>query len=637
MISKTGRKLMCFLCVLAMTFGMMPGRTARADEEVSYISSSWEGTSVVEVTDRITNYGVVSAHSYEIWGNGAVDWYVVNSSSVNIDRRVTVRGTVHLILCDGACLTVTGGITVASGNTLTIHGQSGGTGKLYAGVGDNDSIEPQTHVAGIGGEEYGTGGTVNIHGGTVTAKGGFNGAGIGGGSGGAGGTVNIYGGIVTAYGGDNAAGIGGGYNGAGIGGGYIGAGGTVNIYGGTVTAYGGDNAAGIGGGGGSNNNGSLTLGQDVYAFASAAEAPDGSRDPLALDGERKVRGNRARYMLVGARYPVTFDKRGHGDDPLPYYAIPGGRITDSHTLSEAGWIFGGWYTSGGTRWNFETDTVNGPLELHAEWTEGRQTPVYHEIPFIPVYEEIPAPEPSEEDPEPDPVVEPSPDPAPDPSPDPAPEPGPAVKRKEKTEGATVEYKGEKITVSANMTWDGEVTYTGGKIKPSDVGYELDLSDLYDEVKVEKGDQKPEDLFEIRYVNKNNVHKSASGKKASFYAKIKLNEQAAKEAGLSKEDIERLKAVVDALNEKLKNNPCRYKVNPVKLSKKDTKVTATVKWKGEKISKVKSIRVTAMVNGEEKTFRLKPGQYKIKVKNAAKHIVTITGKGDFKGTITVKLP
>ncbi len=247
----------------------------------------------------------------------------------------------------------------------------------------------------------------------------------------------------------------------------------------------------------------------------------------------------------------------------------------------------------------------------------------------PFVQPVPSPEPAEEDPEPEPAEEPASDPAP--------EPGPAVKSKEKTVGATVEYKGEKITVNANMTWDGEVTYTGGKIKPSDVGYKLDLSDLYDEVKVEKGDQKPEDLFEIRYVNKNNVHKSASGKKASFYAKIKLNEQAAKEAGLSEEDIEGLKAVVDALNEKLKNNPCRYKVNPVKLSKKDTKVTATVKWKGEKISKVKSIRVTVPVNGEEKTFRLKPGQYKIKVKNAAKHIVMITGKGDFKGTITVKLP
>lgn len=49
---------------------------------------------------------------------------------------------------------------------------------------------------------------------------------------------------------------------------------------------------------------------------------------------------------------------------------------------------------------------------------------------------------------------------------------------------------------------------------------------------------------------------------------------------------------------------------------------------------KSIKVTANVNGEKKTFKLKSSQYKVKVKDAKEKTVTITGKGDFEGTVTV---
>ena len=70
-----------------------------------------------------------------------------------------------------------------------------------------------------------------------------------------------------------------------------------------------------------------------------------------------------------------------------------------------------------------------------------------------------------------------------------------------------------------MSWNSEITYTGSKIKPSDLGYKLDLSDLYDEEKIKKGKYEPKDLFKITYVNKNNLHKSTTKKKGSFYAKI----------------------------------------------------------------------------------------------------------------------
>lgn len=62
--------------------------------------------------------------------------------------------------------------------------------------------------AGIGGGYRGVGGTVTIHGGTVTATGGDYGAGIGGGDYGHGGTVTINGGTVAATGTNGAKDIG---------------------------------------------------------------------------------------------------------------------------------------------------------------------------------------------------------------------------------------------------------------------------------------------------------------------------------------------------------------------------------------------------------------------------------------------
>ena len=167
--------------------------------------------------------------------------YTIEDATVTVTGRITIDGSVNLLLPDGKTLNAESGITVSTGNTLVIdkYGSTAtGTGTLTANSGN--------FAAGIGGEDEGSGGTVIINSGTVTANGGAYAAGIGGGYHGAGGTVNISGGTVTAYGGEDAAGIGGGSGGAG---------GNVTITGGTVTAYGGadegtggDAGAGIGGG-----------------------------------------------------------------------------------------------------------------------------------------------------------------------------------------------------------------------------------------------------------------------------------------------------------------------------------------------------------------------------------------------------
>lgn len=161
-------------------------------------------------------------------------WYVAEGT-VDIGSRVTVSGEAHLILADGAALTIPKGVTVIETDSLTIYAQSTGDGMgalTIDGVG--------TYYAGIGGDSNCRPcGVITINGGFVEAAGGLYGAGIGGGSDVAGGKITVNGGEVTATGGQYSAGIGGGS---------YAAGGKTTIRGGTVTATGGQYGAGIGGG-----------------------------------------------------------------------------------------------------------------------------------------------------------------------------------------------------------------------------------------------------------------------------------------------------------------------------------------------------------------------------------------------------
>ena len=150
------------------------------------------------------------------WNSG---WYVV-SGPVTISSRVTVSGDVHLILTDDCVLDAQQGITVNSGNSLTIYAQSGGTGSLTATASGG--------AAGIGGSATSLysgqdGGTITINGGNITATNSGRGAGIGSGNNASDVTVMIHGGTVNATGGDYNPGIGGTK------------GGTITITGGTVT------------------------------------------------------------------------------------------------------------------------------------------------------------------------------------------------------------------------------------------------------------------------------------------------------------------------------------------------------------------------------------------------------------------
>ena len=176
-------------------------------------------------------------------------------------------------MADGTTNTVRGfyqnypGIHVPSGYTLTINGETAGTGSLNAS--SNGS------AAGIGGGWFHlASGNIIINGGIITATGGKYGAGIGG----SGlevntcGNITINGGTVTATGGERAAGIGAVYN--------WGSCGDITITGGTVTATGQDDAAGIGGGYYHGDCGNITIENTV----TRVTATKGSSAPNSIGG-----------------------------------------------------------------------------------------------------------------------------------------------------------------------------------------------------------------------------------------------------------------------------------------------------------------------------------------------------------------
>lgn len=186
-------------------------------------------------------------------------WYLAKGT-VNITEPITVSGTVHLILTDGASLTSVQ-CTVNEGNAIYIYAQSSG-----ANMGSWKLSKPGRDIdATLGGEAGKNAGKIVINGGAVSATAGGEDfvAAIGGGRGGSASEIIINGGAVSAlsYG-----------RGAAIGGGYEGAAGEITINGGSVTAKamsGEDHAAGIGGGD-RGDGGSIAInGGTIQAFSDS--------------------------------------------------------------------------------------------------------------------------------------------------------------------------------------------------------------------------------------------------------------------------------------------------------------------------------------------------------------------------------
>ena len=135
-------------------------------------------------------------------------WYYVDGKT-KISDRITVKGTVNLILADGCEFNAGAGIRVAEGNTINIYAQSAGEGcgKFKANVAYDAAIGGNAGTdRSDNGDPGENAGTINIYGGQIKVddNSGIIGGGMGGygadkgGDGGDGGTISIYGGMVSA-------------------------------------------------------------------------------------------------------------------------------------------------------------------------------------------------------------------------------------------------------------------------------------------------------------------------------------------------------------------------------------------------------------------------------------------------------
>ena len=183
--------------------------------------------------------------------------------------------------------------------------------------------------AGIGGGEYGKGGTIQIFGGDVTAVGGADAAGIGGGEERDGGNITISGGNVKATGGSLTN-----KGGAGIGGGGKGESGTIAISGGTVKAAGGAFASGIGGGDEAEGKNITISGGNVTATGSTQNS-NGCGGAAGIGGGDKAAGKN--ITISGGTVSAT-----------------GGTKTS---------VFGGAGIGGGSNHNGENISISGSANI----------------------------------------------------------------------------------------------------------------------------------------------------------------------------------------------------------------------------------------------------------------------------------
>lgn len=310
---------------------------AQANEKVENIDYEYIGDlldrqyvlkdgQLVPKVKPVTDYTPVNS-STVVWEDG----YYVVSGNVTIGERITVKGIVNLILKDKATLTAEKGITVHTGNLLTIYAQSeveDTMGRIVIGG-------SRQNRAGIGGTGQGTSGTrscgfVTINGGKIDFSSqtesdvqGTSAAGIGGSTNGGCGKITINGGVIDGIKSND---------GACIGNGGAGSGGIIIINGGTIRNLASQYGACIGGGGGNQSTApSITInGGTISNIASKGGAAIGggylisSRD-ITINGGSITIVEGDYDSVSGAGIGGGFD--GQGGNSEKRITINGGRIT----------------------------------------------------------------------------------------------------------------------------------------------------------------------------------------------------------------------------------------------------------------------------------------------------------------------
>lgn len=156
-MKKTLKKTLSILLSLAMIIGLFAAAPISANAEITVTYIDADGT-------------LKSADAFPLASKNLTSgWYAV-TSDLTFDSRMSCSGDVHLILCDGCTLTANLGIAVNSNDSLTIYGQSKGTGRLHAtnaAVFKGNYFDKTAAIGSDGGQNCGL---VTINGGSIYAN-----------------------------------------------------------------------------------------------------------------------------------------------------------------------------------------------------------------------------------------------------------------------------------------------------------------------------------------------------------------------------------------------------------------------------------------------------------------------------------
>jgi len=206
--------------------------TNTGKETVSYVERSWDSANSTVVSENKSASAIVIDKDNPM-NDLTGGWYAVKDDVTILDR-IEINGNVNIILTDGCKLAVSG-IHLTDGNTLNIYAQSEGSGELQAAIASDTAI---------GGNRNESCGTLNIHGGIISALSSQSEVSVGGNKA----VIKVFGGELNAANTDNVTTIGGegselyvyggkinanSFQGSAIG---VGASGKIVICGGSVTA-----------------------------------------------------------------------------------------------------------------------------------------------------------------------------------------------------------------------------------------------------------------------------------------------------------------------------------------------------------------------------------------------------------------
>ena len=360
---------------------------------------------IVKESDELKLEGVdAHPHSHTLSGEGVVEAFLplstftqqLNEGSYYLARDIAMEG-------DEGQITVSGMVNLCL-NGHTFDGSAGyGVFRVGAGATLNICDCSQDESGLLKGDAAGaailvhSGGACNLYSGTISSNGSTalavstNQLGPGSYEGGQensqGGSISLYGGRVEAGGSPQCIEVSSGLENAGVGvhgkaavrGGRY----AVNLGSGTVTLSGSPKMTGStadiylqGGSARIAVEGSLEgrfrVGMDIPGVFTMGGAAGHIGSFTSANSDYSVAENGNNELMLASGYTVTFKLNGGQGSPADQFVTRGGKVKKPADPARDGHTFAGWY-NGQALWNFESDTVTGPLELTAMWIQNPET------------------------------------------------------------------------------------------------------------------------------------------------------------------------------------------------------------------------------------------------------------------------